>query len=383
MLKRSLDVTHYNDSLCLFGPRQTGKTCLIKETLSPDIYIDLLKHSEFLRYANDVSLLSKEVQALSGRGKLLVVLDEIQRVPELLNEVHSLIERFKQAQFVLTGSSARKLRRAGVNLLGGRAITLHLHPFTSDELGESFSLDDALRFGTLPPVSLARDRQHKVRLLRSYVETYLEEEVQREALTRNIPAFARFLELSAFENGHILNFQTLARDVGVHAKTIKEYFQILEDTLLGFFLFPYGKSPRSRLVSHPKFYFFDSGVVRALRKELSSDLLPASPPYGDAFEHWVFLEMKRALDYRERVASLCVVRTTDGVEVDVILERGSETWAIEIKASAAPQLSDVRGLRSFMRDHKVKRAICACQTPRPYVADTIEFLPWQAFLKEV
>lgn len=379
MINRTLNLTSYNNSLFLFGPRQVGKTSLIINTLSPDIYINLLKHAEFVRYAKDPSLLSKEAHSFKEGKELLIVIDEIQRCPELLNEIQMLIDGRQKTRFVLTGSSARKLRRAGVNLLGGRAITLHLHPFTHEELKEGFSLEDALRFGTIPRIALSKNESEKIRMLKGYVETYLKEEIQQEALTRNIPAFARFLELAAFENGNLLNFQNIAREVGVHAKTVKEYFQILEDTLIGFFLYPYTKSHREKLVSHPKFYFFDRGVVSALKNSVSSQLVAGSPPYGDAFEHWIILEMKRLLDYREREANISFFRTSDGAEVDIVLEHSGKIWAIEIKSSSAPRMSDLRGLKSFMADHKCDKALCVCQTPRPYTTGGVEFVPWKDF----
>jgi len=382
MISRILDLLQYKNSLFLFGPRQVGKTYLIKHTLSPDLFIDLLKHNEFLRYAKDVSILSQEVMALK-KDNCCVVIDEIQRCPQLLNEVQLIMGDKPGAQFILTGSSARKLRRTGVNLLGGRAITLHLHPFTHKELGDGFILKDAIHFGTIPSIALEKNKQNKTRLLRSYVETYLKEEVQQESLTRNIPAFARFLELAGYENGNILNFQNIAREVGVHSKTIKEYFYILEDTLLGFLLYPYVKSHRTKIVSHPKFYFFDRGVVNALCGGLSQELISGTAPYGKAFEHLVLLEIKRLLEYYEREGKITFFKTSDGGEVDLILELGGQVWAIEIKSSPKPHFSDVRGLRSFTKDHKYSRALCVCQTPRPFIIGNIEFLPWKDFMNQL
>ena len=259
---------------------------------------------------------------------------------------------------------------------------VHLHPFTCEELADDFVLDDALHFGTIPSIALADSKQDKIRLLKSYAETYLKEEVQQEALTRNIPAFSMFLELAAYENGNILNFQNIAREVGIHSKTIKEYFSILEDTLLGFLLYPYAKSRRTKIVSHPKFYFFDCGLVNALKGQLSDRVIHGTAPYGKAFEHWVILETRRLLDYYELEAKMSFFKTTDGAEVDLILElKGSEIWAVEIKSSPEPRLSDVRGLRSFIKDHRYNRAICVCLTPRAFNAEGIEFLPWRDFLQ--
>lgn len=385
-MKRILDLNTYNQSLFLFGPRQTGKTHLIQDTLKPHLSINLLHNEDFLRYSRTHSLLSKEVKSLhdlKNTSKLLIIIDEIQKCPELLNEVHFMIEELPGSQFILTGSSARKLRKKGVNLLGGRALTLHLYPLTHLEIGDSFQLEEALHFGSMPRIVLAENEVAKKRWFKSYLETYLKEEIQQEALTRNIPAFSRFLELAAFENGNILNWSTLSREVGIHLATIKEYFQILEDTLIGFHLHPYGKSHRTKIVSHPKFYFFDTGIVSALKKQLSTPLIPGTPPFGDAFEHWVILETQRVLDYREREYSMSFFRTTDGAEVDLILEKENKLYTIEIKSKTNPSSRDLKGLRSFLSDHPVDRALCVCQTPRPYRDGAIEYLPWKTFFEEL
>jgi predicted AAA+ superfamily ATPase len=381
MYKRELDITKYELSFFLFGPRQVGKTFLIEHTIQPDLYINLLRHDEFLKYSTDVSRLSQEIDALKiEKGKIVV--DEIQRCPELLNEVQLNMGKNKGLQFILTGSSARKLKRSGVNLLGGRAITLHLFPLTFRELGEDFSLGTALKFGSLPNISLEKSEENKKRLLKSYVETYLREEIQQESLVRNIPAFAKFLELAAFESGNVINFHGLSREIGVHSKTIKEYFQILEDTLLGYFIYPYKRSDRKRIISHPKFYFFDRGVTTMLRGETDSSLTAGTPPYGPAFEHFIVLELIRISSYLEKEIKFYFFRTSDGAEVDLILEFDKKIWAVEIKAGASPSLTDIRGLRSFMSDHVYHRAICACQANRPYSAAGIDFLPWQEFFRQ-
>ena len=382
MVTRTLNLKKYHNSLFLFGPRQAGKTYLIKHTLSPDIFINLLKHDEYLRYVKNVSLLSGEVKSLE-KNKGLIIIDEIQRYPELLDEVQLIMEEKPAMQFIMTGSSARKLKRAGVNLLGGRAITLRLYPFTHEELGKDFVLEEAMHFGTLPQIATKKSRQDKARLLKSYVETYLKEEIRQESLTRNIPAFARFLELAAYENGNLINFQSLAREIGVHSKTIKEYFHILEDTLIGSLLHPYRKSHRTKAVSHPKFYFFDCGIIPALKNELSGSLVRGTPPYGKAFEHFIINETQKLLDYSETEATSSFFRTTDGAEVDLILEFKKEIWAIEIKASDSPHPGQTRGLKSFAKDHKCTRAICVCLASRSFITDNIEFVPWQDFMRQL
>lgn len=383
MIPRLLDLSDYsNDSVFLFGPRQVGKTFLIKNTVSFDLFINLLRDEEFLRYANYPALLFEEIRSLK-KEKLCIVIDEIQRLPKLLNEVHFIIEEISGCRFILTGSSARKLRREGVNLLGGRALKLSLHPLTYEEIKESSSFENILRFGTLPRIVTEEKEIYKIRRLKSYIETYLREEIQQESLVRHMPSFAKFLDLAAYENGNILNFQSLSREVGVHSKTIREYFSILEDTLLGFFLNPYTKSKRKKIVSHPRFFLFDLGVVHTLRKELERELVAGTPPYGKAFEHFIILEIKRLSDYRELEIEMSFFRTRDGAEVDLILEIRDQVWAVEIKSGKNPGLSGLRGLRSFLKDHKVDRALCVCQTPREFERGKIEFLPWQKFLKQL
>lgn len=382
MFKRTLNLNRFKKSFFLFGPRQVGKTYLIKNTVNFDLFIDLLVQAEFIRYTKDVSLLSREIAALDKR-EFTAVIDEIQRCPEILNEVQLIMGKYPAAKFILTGSSARKLKRAGVNLLGGRALTLHLHPLTHEELAGPFNLPEVLRYGAIPSVMQEKRQEDRIRFLRGYVEVYLKEEIQQEALTRNVPAFARFLELAAHENGNILNFQNIAREVGIHSKTVKEYFHILEDTLIGFMLYPYARSHRARLISHPKFYFFDRGVATALRGELTVELIPGTESFGRAFEHFIFLEIKRLIDYREREIKLSFFRTSDGAEVDLLLEFPDKLWAVEIKASGAPRLSDIRGLRSFIKDHKAQRAACVCLSPRKFIADGIEFIPWMEFLQQI
>lgn len=382
IIKRLLDINKSKHSLFLFGPRQVGKTFLIKNTVPYDLFIDLLNYNEYMRYARDTSILFNEVNNIK-KGNMQVVIDEIQRCPNLLDTVQRTIEGKQGVKFIMTGSSARKLKRTGVNLLGGRAITQHLHPFTYEEIKDYFVLEDALKYGSIPNIFLEKDKQEKVRLLKSYVEIYLKEEIQQESLTRNVPAFTFFLELAANENGNILNFQNIAREIGINSKTIKEYFNILEDTLLGCSVHPYARSHRARLVSHPKFYFFDTGVANALKGELFKDLVYGTASYGKLFEHFIMLELKKIIDYREREIKLSFFRTNDGAEVDFILEFHDKIWAVEVKASNKPSLSGLSGLRSFMGDHKYARAMCVCQTPRPYKSENIEFLPWEDFISQI
>ncbi len=380
MTKRIVDISKFKQSVFLLGPRQAGKTYLVNHSLDPQIYINLLSHREYIRYSADPSVLISEVSQIK-KDRILIVIDEIQRCPDLLNEVQILIEKNKKIKFVLTGSSARKLKHAGVNLLGGRAINVKLYPYVYEEIRDSFNLDEVLKFGSIPGIIANEGKQDIIRALNAYVDMYLKEEIQQESLVRNMPAFAKFMELAAHENGKILNFQSLAQELGLHSKTIKEYYQILEDTLLGFWLYPYTKSHRTKLVAHPKFYLFDCGVVRALKGELTATLSKGTVPYGYAFEHFIILEIARTLDYREREYRLSFFRTADGAEVDLILEICGKVWAVEIKSAGKPSSSDLRGLKSFISDHKYSKAICVCNTPRKYAIGDILCMPWQEFIE--
>lgn len=382
MIARLLNISAPKNSMFLFGPRQTGKTSLINTTLQPDLFINLLDYDSYMRYSTDFSLLVKEVDRLAN-DRALVVIDEIQKRPELLNAVQLLIDRKKMIKFILTGSSARKLKKTGVNLLGGRATTAYLYPLIQDELKELFILDDVLRYGSLPKIYLESNLPEKMRLLKSYVDTYLREEIAQEALVRNLPAFTRFLELAADENGNVLNFQKIAREIGLHSKTVREYFQILEDTLIGKMVYPYKQSARRRLISHPKFYFFDCGIVTALRRGLQKELIRASVEYGRAFEHWAFLELTATIDYYEMEARLNFYRTADGTEVDFVIEKGLELWAVEVKASQNPALSSLRGLRTFLKEHPQAKAVCLCATPRPYAEGKIDFMSCHDFISRL
>jgi len=375
-----LNLADFKGSLFLFGPRQTGKTYLIENTISPDLYINLLDYDSFIRYSTDHSLLVNEVNKLA-RDNALVVIDEIQKCPELLNSVHLLIERKKNVRFILTGSSARKLRGKGVNLLGGRATLVHLYPLTQQELKGLFILDEALHYGTLPKIYLENDAREKMRLLKGYVETYLRTEIAQEALVRNLPAFTRFLELAAAENGQVLNFQKIAREIGINSKTIKEYFQILEETLIGSLVYPYKKLTRRRLISHPKFYFFDCGIVTVLKRELQKELIKSTTEYGRAFEHWVFTQIKAAIDYYELEATLSFYRTADGAEVDFIVEIGNQAWAVEVKAAQSPEAASLGGLRGFLKNNPLAKGFCVCRTPNPYADGNIEFLSCDDFVQ--
>ncbi len=336
-------------SLFLFGPRQTGKSTLLQSLFPGNTayYYDLLKTEEFTRLSAHPELFREEIISRDPRITHVIV-DEIQRIPDLLNEIQFLIESNNAPCFLLSGSSARKLKRAKANLLAGRALNYRLYPLTTTELGERFSLIKVLQIGSLPSVYLEESLEAAQDRLRSYVEIYLKEEIEMEAQLRRIGSFLHFLNIAASENGNTINFSNVARETGVSYQTVKSYFQILEDTLIGNFLFPYQRSFRKRLSKHPKFYFFDTGVVRALSKKITVPLEPKTPEFGRTFEHFVVLEAMRQADYRKLDYNFSYYRTEGGAEVDLIIESPKgEIFAVEIKASDAVDSSALRGLRSF------------------------------------
>lgn len=371
-----------NKSFFLFGSRQTGKSTLLRGLfpLETSLYYDLLKTEEYLRLQANPSLLREEVK--SRPAKIThVVLDEIQRVPELLNEVHLLMESPNPPHFVLSGSSARKLKRSQANLLGGRALTYRLFPLTVAELGKSFSLNRALRFGTLPKIYLEESEEAAAEQLRSYVETYLKEEIEVEAQVRQLGTFVRFLTIAGIENGNIINFSNIARDTGTTYPVVKSYFQILEDTLIGEMLYPYHNSKRKRLSKHPKFYFFDSGVTRALTRKLTVPLEPKTPEYGRAFEHFLILEIMHRSHYQKNDFTFSYYRTEAGAEVDLIIETPKGTiYAIEIKSGDNVESLHFNGLRSFGEICPEAKLMCAAQVPHQRQMENILILPWEECL---
>ncbi|MBI2344289.1 MAG: ATP-binding protein [Deltaproteobacteria bacterium] len=380
MYKRELDLP-VKRSFFLFGPRQTGKSTLLRHLYAADqsYYYDLLITSEYLRFKATPSLFREEVISRPA-GIRWVIIDEIQKIPMLLNEVHSLMAECPELVFIMTGSSARKLKSDEVNLLGGRALTYHLHPLTIRELLESTSLSTLLRFGALPPVVTA-EPQMKVKILQSYVNTYLQEEIEREAQLKRMDSFIHFLRLAAYENGHTLNFSNIGREVGVSPKTVQSYFELLQHTLIGFFLYPYLKSQRKRLSKHPKFYFFDTGVVGALQQRLTVELMPKTPDYGEAFEHFVLLEIMRLNDYRNKEFRFSYFRTENGVEVDLVIETpGNTLIAIEIKSTDHVTNQHVRGLRSFHEEFPHAKLYCVATVPRPIRRGTVQIYPWRQML---
>ena len=369
-IARRLDIAGIlkNKSCFLWGPRQTGKSFLTAQTLKGIQIYDLLDSQVFLDLSRNPKQLGQDRQP----GESIVVIDEIQKLPSLMDEVHRLIET-KSLRFLLSGSNARKLRRAGTNLLGGRARSRILHPFIYTELKEKFDLVRALNYGLLPPIYFSDAPEDD---LKSYCGNYLKEEISAESSVRNLPAFSRFLQVAAACNSQLLNFSKISNDAQVAATTVHEYFQILRDTLIAFDVPAWRKSIKRKPLSTSKFYFFDPGVARFLQNR--SWIREKSPEIGGAFETYIAHELKTFLDYRGGAGELCYWRSTSGFEVDFIL---NDTLAIEVKAKNRVGDQDLSGLRALREEAKLKRYIIVCleRTSRR-LDDNTEILPWQTFL---
>jgi predicted AAA+ superfamily ATPase len=363
------------DSFFLWGPRQTGKSTLLKNTYPDAIWIDLLKADEFRRYTQHPERLREELSALTDRP--FIVIDEIQKVPALLDEVHWLIEN-QQLHFALCGSSARKVKRGHANLLGGRAIRYELQGLVSAELGENFDLNRILNHGYLPS---HYDKSKPNRHIQAYVSEYLKEEIAAEGLVRNLPAFAHFLDAVALTDCEIVNYANIASDCGVSNNTVKEYFQILQDTLLGSILNAYKKRPKRKVSQTPKFYFNDIGIVNFLAKRKT--LQPGSELYGKALENWVFHELKCHSQYREIFYELSYWRLSTGAEVDFIV--GDMEVAIEVKASSNIKNVHLKGLRELIKDQpQVKQRIIVClETLERITEDNIHIMPATVFCQKL
>jgi predicted AAA+ superfamily ATPase len=350
----------------LFGPRQTGKTSLIRHSLKGVRSYDLLDNSVYLSLSQDPGRIAQEI---NPRDKIVVV-DEIQRLPVLLNEVHRLIEE-RGIRFLLTGSSARKLRRGGVNLLGGRARTKYMHPLTYRELGNQFNLFKAIERGLLPSIYLSDDPHAD---LEAYTGSYLQQEIVAEGVTRNVPAFSRFLKVAALCNGTVVNFTNVSNDAQVPRTTIYEYFEILKDTLLLYELPSWRKSKKRKPLTSSKYYFFDVGVVATLQ---GRQFRPGTPEFGEAFETYLMHEL---VSYRDYISGepLSYWRSTSGFEVDFIL--GDHT-AVEVKAKENVSAHDLKSLRAFAEEKKLKRYLCVSLEPRRRNLENVTILPLREFLE--
>jgi predicted AAA+ superfamily ATPase len=356
-----------NRSAFLWGPRKTGKTTLLKQQFPTAFFIDLLDYDLFLTLSQRPNQLRQILEAQSSKT---VVVDEVQKIPHLMDEIHWLMEN-KGYRFIMSGSSARKFRRGNTNLLGGRAWRFELYPLVTREL-ENFNLDKALISGLIPDHYLSEDSQMD---LKAYTHDYLREEIQAEALTRNLPAFSRFLQSAAITNGMLLNYSNAARDSGVSVKTIREYYQILEDTLIGRQLPPWKKTKKRRRIETAKFYFFDTGLVSALLNYRS--LTPGTNAFGRAFEHFILHECWAYRHYSRLDFPVSFWRTASGAEVDLIL--GDADVALEIKSSQNVT-GRTKGLHLFCQEQACRKSFIISRDNLPRKLDShTSVLPWRMF----
>lgn len=360
------------ESVFFFGARQTGKTTLLKNLFPNTRYYDLLKSDEFERLSRKPSLLREEL--INIPSDELIIIDEIQKLPILLDEVHWLITNCG-LRFILTGSSARKLRRGGVNLLGGRALQNNFYPLVSTEIPD-FDLDRAVNNGMIPRHYLIHDATKRIR---GYVGNYLQSEIIEEARVRNLAAFNRFLEAASLTSGEMLVYSNVAADCGVSSVTVKSYFEILEDTLFGYTIPAYTKTKKRKLIQAPKFYLFDVGITNYLLHR--SHLQQGSPEYGHAFEHLVIQELIAYLGYQQRQEEISYWRTSSGTEIDVVL--GDAKVGIEIKSTKELRNNQLKGLRSFGKDYPEARLIAVTLDKYRRLVDNIEIIPVLEFFADL
>lgn len=370
MLTRIINLLDLSSESCfLWGARQTGKSTLLRLTFADYRYIDLLKSDEFERFNRRPALLREELSLLP-EGEL-VIIDEIQKLPVLLDEIHWLMTN-RNLHFIMSGSSARKLVRSGANLLGGRALRKRLYPLVSAEIPD-FDLVKACNNGMIPRHYLT---ENATKRLQAYIGDYLQEEIKAEALTRNLTTFSRFMEVAALSNGEVLNYSNIASECGVSAVTVKEYFAILVETLIGFTFPAFTHRVKRRVIQSPRFFYFDVGIANFLLKR--SRLRPGSPEFGHAFEHFIIQEIIAYHGYSEKSGNISYWRTTSGYEVDVII--GDAEVAIEIKSSEEVQSRHTRGLKAFSEEFPDARLIMVSLDKMPRLMNGIEIYPALEFL---
>lgn len=361
-------------SFFLFGPRGTGKTTWVKTTFTQGLYLDMLEAELY----NDLLANPQRLENLIPKNfKDWIILDEVQRIPDLLNEVHRLIEKYKY-KFVLTGSSARKLKRKGPNLLAGRALTYSMHQLIALELEQDFDLGHSINYGQLPSVYTESNPKA---YLESYVKTYLQEEIQQEGLTRNLGAFSRFLETASFSQASILNISSVARECSIERKVVENYFTILEDLLIAYRIPVFTKKAKRRLVAHPKFYFFDVGVYRTLRPSGPLDM--PEEVQGTAIETLLFQELNAINDLFNLGYKIFYWKTSNNIEVDFVLYGNRGIKAFEIKRARKPSSSMLKGLKAFLKDYPSAKAYFIYGGERYLREDEIEIIPIKDALKEL
>lgn len=363
-----------HQSYFLFGPRGTGKTQWVRTTYPTALYFDLLEGETLMRFQADPGRLEQEIPT---GFKDWIIIDEVQKVPQLLNEVHRLIES-KCYKFILTGSSARKLRQKGVNLLAGRALTYHMHPLTTIEMSNEFNLQKALQHGMLP--GLTKTESIK-KFLSSYVQTYLREEVLQEGLTRNLALFTRFLEVASFSQGEILNYTDIAREVATSRTNVTNYFDILDDLLIGSRLYNFTKRAKRALITHPKFYYFDVGVYRIIRPKGPLD--SAAEEDGASLETLFLQQLSAINDYYNLNYKIHYWRTQSGAEVDFVIYGEHGLFAFEIKRKARIISKDLSGLSLFLSDYPEAKCFLLYGGQRRYFDNDIEVIPFEHALKNL
>ena len=379
MYKRVLNIDlAREETVFLWGPRQAGKSTLLHSLFPESIYKDLLKSDVYMPLLNKPSLLREELEAAEIKRdtqKYPVIIDEVQKVPALLDEIHWLIEN-RGIRFVLCGSSARKLKRDKANLLGGRAIRYELYPLVFPEI-DDFDLQKALNNGLMPRHYLSK---HPQRLLQSYINDYLKEEIYSESLTRNLPAFSRFLEVSALSNGELINFSNIASECSISAPTVREYYNITIDTLLGRFLPAFRKKSKRRQILAPKFYYFDVGVTSKL--SFREKIIQGSDCFGKAFEHFIINEVTAYASYSEKFFKLAYWKSASGFEVDLVL--GDAEVIIEIKSATEIRSRHLKGMRAFKEEFNARKYLVVSLDKEPRkTSDSIEILPWKNFLEQL
>ena len=373
-----------NNSFFLFGPRGTGKSTLLQSTFKaiPCLWIDLLDPDQEQEYTVYPKRILEKWQAMKPTPKWIII-DEVQKLPKLLDIVHYAIEKYN-IWFALTGSSSRKLKSHATNLLAGRAFVHHLHPLTHLELSESFQLQDALQWGTLPKIYSLEHAIDKKRFLRAYTQTYLKEEIQMEQIVRKMEPFRKFIEVAAQSTTEILNFSKLAREAMIEAKSTQRYFDILSDTYLGFYLDARHPSIRKRQLLKPKFYFFDTGVCRAAQNLLDADVHPHTYAFGKLFENFIVTECFRLNDYFETNFTLSYMHTKDNMEIDLILDKPQEkTIFIEIKSTDRVDPTAIRALKQVQKELPNEIFMVLSLEKEPRCLDGILIIPWQQGLRRI
>lgn len=375
MLTRNIELYQISNkkSFFLFGARSTGKSFWLKKTAPQNsLYLNLLDGDLYLRLTESTSILK---QIISTEKKDIIVIDEIQRIPELLNEVHSAIEDNPSLRFILTGSSARKLKRSHANMLGGRASLIHFYPLSYSEIPE-FDLVRYLTYGGLPRTYLSEDPLSE---LDSYLQTYIDQEVRLEANLRNLAPFHRFLKTAALSNGELLNYANIASDAGVPASTVKEYYSILEDSLIGYTLEPWVESKKRKAITTAKFYFFDPGVCNYITGAKSIER--ASDLWGKNFEQFILMELKSFLSYRQKRLKIYFWRSVNKQEVDFIID---DTVAIEVKSSKKTSRKHLAGLKALSEEKIISSYYLVSEDPiNRTVEDQFQCLHWKTFLKRL